>query len=505
MAGWYSNFLYDFAFNHLNKKDMAKDREGKFHPQKGQPSGSLRTDSPEVTPVASSAYEHQSEIENKYTDGDGEPAAHLHIRHRNRNVDKREDRQTQRGDIKDTKAKRDTFAEVADAHSGEEINSLLTKEKFAELAALQSSCCVTCYLPTHASGVDVNELKDQTAFKNVLQQITAKLKERNIHEEAIGKMLKPGYDLIRNDAFWRQLTQGLAVFISDDAFRFMKLPMAPKDELVINTSFYLSPLVPLIPKGDYFYVLMLSKKQAKFYRADAFGMAEIKVDELPNGVDDVVHFEEKDDQKLWRTGSSGAGGGANYHGIGAGKPDDKENLAMYFDEVDETLWKEVLNKENVPLLLAGVDYLIPIYKSVAKYKPIWNEAISGNQEYVDTNSLYEHARKIMEPYFEERHKKALTMYGNHSATELTSSIPDDVIPAAHYKRVWHLFVEENAHLWGTFDEMKNELKLNEEQKEGDEDMIDKAIIKTIVNGGEVHRLSKEHMPADTKIAALMRY
>jgi hypothetical protein len=482
---------------------MGKDREGKFHPRKGQPSGSLRTESP-TTPVASSAYE-QSEIENKYTDDNGEPAANVNVRHRNRNVDKREDRQIQRSDIKNTKAKRETFSEVDNANSAQEINSLLTKEKFAELAAFQSSFCVSYYLPTHSSGADVNELKDQTAFKNVLQQITAKLKERDLNEIAIGKMLKPGYDLIRNDAFWRQLTSGLAFFISDDSFKFMKLPITPKEELVVNSSFYLSPLVPMIPKGDYFYVLMLSKKQAKFYRADAFGMVPMEIDELPKGVEDVVHFEEKDDQKLWRTGSSGAGGGANYHGIGAGKPDDKENLAMYFDEVDETLWKEVLNKENVPLLLAGVEYLIPIYKSVAKYKPIWNEAITGNQEYADDNSLYEQARKIMQPYFEERHKKALAAYGNQSATELTSSVPDDVIPAAHYKRVWHLFVEENAHLWGSFDEMKNELKLHKEQQENDEDMIDKAIIKTIVNGGEVHRLPKHQMPAASKIAALMRY
>jgi hypothetical protein len=295
------------------------------------------------------------------------------------------------------------------------------------------------------------------------------------------------------------------VFISDDMFRYLKMPYQPKEEMLVNSSFYITPLLPLAAKGDYFYLLVLSKKQAKFYRADAFGMNEIKVNELPNGVDDVVHFEEKDDQKLWRTGSSGGGGGANYHGIGAGKPDDKENLAMYFDEVDETLWKEVLNRENAPLLLAGVEYLIPIYKSVAQYRNIWNDAITGNHEYDDLNSLYRLARKKMEPYFEERHQKALEMYGNHSATGLTSFLPEEVIPAAHYKRVWHLFVQEDTHVWGTFDEMKNQLTLHETQQEGDEDLTDKAIAKTILSGGEVHRLPKDRMPSGSSLAALMRY
>jgi hypothetical protein len=354
--------------------------------------------------------------------------------------------------------------------------------------------------------VEVNELVDNTSFKTMLQQVNALLKKKNIDEITIARMLKPGYDLLRDDAFWRNLSPGLAVFISDGMFRYLKMPMAPKEEVLVNSSFYISPLLAMVSNSDYFYLLMLSKKQAKCYRADAFGMVELKIPEMPNGVDDVVHFEEKDDQKLFRTGSSGAGGGANYHGMGAGKPDEKANLAMYFDEVDETLWKDILSKENAPLLLAGVDYLIPIYKSVAQYNNICEDSISGNQEYTDLSTLYQVARKKMESYFDQRHAKALEAYGNQSATELTSSIPADVIPAAHYKRVWHLFVQEDApHIWGRFDEMSNKLTIHEKQEEGDEDLIDKTIVKTILNAGEVHRLPKDRMPADSPMAALMRY
>jgi hypothetical protein len=485
---------------------MGKDREGQFHPRKGKPSGSMRVESAGLKPISSGAYEDNLEISEKYTVGEEEPAPNLHVRHPNRNVDKKEERQQDKSEAKNTKEKREKFTEDIVRSLAEEITLPLTKEKFADLAGYQSSCCISFFLATHPAGVEVNELVDNTVFKTMLQQVTAVLKQKNTDELTIARMLKPGYDLLRNDQFWKNLSQGLAVFISDGVFKYLKIPVTPKEELLVNSSFYVSPLLPIVSNSDYFYLLVLSKKQAKFYRADAFGMVEMKIDELPNGVDDVVHFEEKDDQKLWRTGSSGAGGGANYHGIGAGKPDDKANLAMYFDEVDETLWKEVLNKENVPLLLAGVDYLIPIYKSVAQYNHIWEESISGNHEYTDLNSLHEAARKKMVSYFDERHVKALEAYGNQSATELTSSIPADVIPAAHYKRVWHLFVQQDApHIWGRFDELNNKLTIHEKQEEGDEDLIDKAITKTILNAGEVHRLPKDRMPADSPLAALMRY
>jgi hypothetical protein len=35
--------------------------------------------------------------------------------------------------------------------------------------------------------------------------------------------------------------------------------------------------------------------------------------------------------------------------------------------------------------------------------------------------------------------------------------------------------------------------------------MDKAIIKTLLNGGEVFIVEKDQMPANSKLAALMRY
>ena len=485
---------------------MGKDREGKFHPRKGKPSASMKAENVGLKPIDSRTQAAHDEIADKYTVGDEEPAPHLHLRHRNRNLDKREERQTSKTDQKKaTGNKQSVLVEQPVQKISEELPSVLTKEEFATLASFQSDTCISVFMQTHPAGAEVNEHVDNTAFKTMLRQVGAKLKQKGFDSDAIEVLLKPGYNLLSNDKFWRNLSHGLAAFMANGFFKLLRMPLAPKDELVINSTFHLTPLLPMITQNDYFYLLVLSKKQARLYRADAFGMVYIPVSEVPRGVDDVVHFEEKDDQKLFRTGSSGAGGGANYHGIGSGKPDDKENIAMYFDEVDESLFKAVLHAEHVPLLLAGVDYLIPIYKQVAKYKPIWRDAITGNKDYEDLNSLYQEARKKMEPYFEERHNKALEAYANSSGTHLTSSSPEDVIPAAYYKRVWHLFVQHDQHIWGSFDEMNNRLIIHASQEDGDENLIDKAILKTVMNAGEVHLLPKDRMPSQSPIAALMRY
>ena len=489
---------------------MGKDREGKFHPRKGKPSGSIH-EGAGVQALNTSALDEQRELAEKYTEGEEQPAPNIHIRHPNRNVDKRE----ARARVKESPRFNNSGDKSIDENSTtdrtgvtivERWPAIELKERFTELANYKSQNCISLYLSTTAStSVEVNKQKGFIKFKNKLQQLTALLKERNLEQLEIERLMKPAYDILRKEEFWSNLSQGLAVFIGDDFFKYITLPILPQDEILVNSTFYLTPLIPVMTSEEYFYVLVLSKKQAKLYRADAFGIQYVPVPELPRGVEDVVRFEEKDDQDLFRTDSGGAGSGANYHGIGTGRPDEKRNLAMYFDEIDETLWKEILNKENVPLLLAGVEYLIPIYKQVAKYKPIWDEAITGSHEHEDMNALYQQARTKMEPYFNQRVSRAFNAYKNQSATELTSSIPDDIIAAGHYGRISQLFVSKGEHIWGSFDEMNNALTIHTAKEKDDECLVGKTIIKTLLNGGEVFILPAGKMPATSQLAALMRY
>jgi hypothetical protein len=484
---------------------MGKDREGKYHPPKGKPSDT--TTQKGVTTTNSSNLDQQLEIEEKYAVNADIDAveANVPIRHPNRNVDKGHERKISENKNPSRKSISEPYrAEFTDTKPAELIFPL-SKDALQDLAGYESNCCVSIYLPTHKSGVEVNEQMDLIAFKNQLQKTESLLKEKGIEQIQMARMLKPAYDLLRDDKIWREMSPGLAVFIADGIFKYLRMPSAATEKLHINSSFYLSPLIPLLSSNEFFYLLVISKKRAKLFRADNFGMRYIDVPELPRGVDDVVHFEEKDDQKLFRTGSSGAGQGANYHGIGAGKPDEKENISMYLDEVDETLWKEIFGTANVPLVLGGVEYLIPLFKKVSRYKHIWDQPLTGNLEYEDENTIYSQAREIMEPYFQERLKRAKEWYGNQSATALTTSIPEDIIPAAYYSRVAYLFVQKDAQIWGTFHEQDNKLEVHGEQREGDESLLDKAVLRTILNGGEVHIVEREQMPVDSTMAAIMRY
>jgi len=485
---------------------MGKDREGVFHPKKGKPSDDrdeglgLRQTMPSGKP------EQDLEMTDKYTESEDELAENIHVLHPNRNTSKKKEAPKNASKNPSDKAINETFQEDFSDTVAEEINGPISKELLADLAAFKASFCLSIYLPTHRSGVNVNEQKDIITFKNALQSAEKSLVEKGTDTLAIKRALKPGYALLSDDSFWHKLTDGLAFFISDGYFKYIRLSFACAETVIANNSFHLGVLAEGIPKDLYFYFLVLSKKQAKFYKVDPNGMEHLHIPELPNGVDDVVHFENKDDQKLFRTGGRGGTGGASFHGIGAGKPDEKTNIALYLEEVDDTLWKAVLHNETVPLLVGAIEYMIPLYRQVSDYKFVWPEAVvRGALEHEDDATLFDMAMEKMQPYFNKAYDNAKTDYFNKSATDLASSSPSVIIPAAYYGRVEHLFVVKDSHLWGSFDELNNQLSLHQEQALDDECQVNKAILKTILNGGNVYFTSREKMPDQSIIAAVFRY
>ena len=387
--------------------------------------------------------------------------------------------------------------------------NILSKEEFLDLANFQSDNCISIYMPTHTSGFAVNEKYDQVVFKNNVQRAKLELQAREIDSREIDAMLNPAFELIKNDEFWNRQRNGLAVFIAKDHFKMLQLPMTVKEKFLLNDTFLVAPLLPAIERRHRFYLLVISKHDCKFFEGDQFEMKKLEIEGLPIGMDDIIPFELKERRQTHRRAGAAAGRGAivgaNFHGHGTGLSDEDEYLLQYFKEVDQTLWTEVLHNQNVPLVLAAVEFEIAHYRQISNYKHIADVSLTGNFEHEDQNSLYLKAKEKLGPYFKEYVNDALENFYNNSTSGLSASTPEEVIAAAHYSQVSDLFVEQDQHIWGSFNEQDNKIIIHKEKKEGDECLINKAIIKTIMNGGEVHCLEREKMPTGSPVAAFLRF
>lgn len=398
----------------------------------------------------------------------------MQIRHPNRQTDKRKDK---------------TFYEKTNTPGSSdiipgEIYGVLTKDTLKELAEFRSDRCITIILPTHQSGMEVNEQQDVIQFKNVLQNL------RNADPAKFEKILAPAFDLLRNDEFWRDQGKGLAMFIADGYFKYVKLPFTPEQECIVNNSFYLINLLQLLNThaADEFYLLLIRRDKTKLYKSDASGLHEEKNEDMPENINSVINFDEEDTPE----------------NIDAGRPE-KVIIETFIEKINTAFQNQAPQDTSWPLMLAGQEELLEAFRKTSQYENILDTEVIVSDEYVDAKELFQQARQKIEERQQRERDIRLETYYNSIATNLTSSMPEHVIPATYYSQVRALFVEKGAHIWGSFDQQNNRIDMHVSQEDGDDCLIEKAAVQTILHGGEVFILEKDKMPKGATLAALLRY
>jgi Bacterial archaeo-eukaryotic release factor family 7 len=154
--------------------------------------------------------------------------------------------------------------------------------------------------------------------------------------------------------------------------------------------YHLKPLLPLLAGDGRFYVLALSQNEVRLLGASRYSTDEVKLgDDVPESLADALKLDEPEKQLQFHTGSSGDGGAgrsAVFHGHGA-KDDSKDNILRYFRKIDRGL-RDVLKGQEAPLVVAGVDYLLPIYREANTYSGLVEEGTTGNPEELSVEELH---------------------------------------------------------------------------------------------------------------------
>jgi hypothetical protein len=193
-----------------------------------------------------------------------------------------------------------------------------------------------------------------------------------------------------------------------------------------------------------------------------------------------------------------------FHGHGAAADVAKDRILRYFHRVDNGL-REMLRDEQAPLVLAGVEFLFPLYKEANTYPYLMDEGIPGNPEVLKPEDLHVSAWAIVQPYFMKGQQEAVAQYRQLAGTGRTSTDVQEIVPAAYHGRVAELFVAVGVQQWGSFDPEAHAVHVHQAAEPGNEDLLDLAAVHTIVNGGAVYAVHPAEMPEGAPLAAVFRY
>src|SRR5436190_744715 len=123
---------------------------------------------------------------------------------------------------------------------------------FRELLECDVGPCVSLYFPGDRD--ELGGARGPIHLKNLLGEAEGRLIQEGMRPAVARELLKPAAALVDDDAFWRQPSAGLAVFITPAGMRLWRLsaPMAP--EAWVGQRLMLKPLLPLAVDGRVFYL-----------------------------------------------------------------------------------------------------------------------------------------------------------------------------------------------------------------------------------------------------------
>ncbi len=378
------------------------------------------------------------------------------------------------------------------------------REALDELTTLELRPAVSILMPTHHAGPEIRQ--DPIRFKNLVREVEHELDARGLGKAEIAHIMGPAHALIDDRVFWRHQEQGLAMYAAPNFFRSYWAPRPFLEIARISDHFHVTQLFPSLMDGTRFYVLALSQKDVRLVEATRSSAALLELDDLPRSLAEAVPTEPPG-QELQQHVVTTAGGerGVMFHGHGAGLLDQrKEEIRQFFHQLDRGL-HPLLRDRRAPLVLAGVEYLLSIYREINSHPGVLPEEIPGNPELCSAQTLGSRGWEIVSRHLEAAEAAAVAHYHERAGHGRVSADLATVVRASHEGRVEELFVADGAERWGTFEPGSGAVTVRDKPGTVGEDLINLAAIQTFQRGGAIHVLERSHVPDAADVAAIFRY
>lgn len=379
---------------------------------------------------------------------------------------------------------------------------MLDNKVFETLAAVTGDHLVSIYLTTSTVG---REQEDRIAFGNALRQAQDQLTDRfGLRPDQAKQYLQPARQLADDYDFWTQQTHGLAVFVGSDFFRHYHLPLAVTNDVTVADRFYLSPAIPSVDDNKEIYLLTLSRGVNKLFLLDRRQIQAIDTTGIiPENMEKALLLDDPNAQ-LQRAGGQRTGQTGVYFGHGAGKDQENEHLKEYFDVIDRGV-RTLLKNDTRPLLLAGVDELIPIYRAANGYNHLVEEVhIAGNVDNMTATELREKAWSVVGDRFDQQRDRDYELYSVNSSRGETSDDISVIVPAALNGRVAVLWAKADHKVYGRYDQRTNGVEITNPDQGAE--LHNMAAVAARQSGARVYVVPPNDLPSgDSDICAILRY
>jgi len=383
---------------------------------------------------------------------------------------------------------------------------LLTIDDLRRLTSHQGLPAISIYMPAARAGIETRQ--NHIRFKNLIREVEQDLSLRGFGQAEIAEFLRPGFRILNDPFFWRHQSDGLAVFLSPGFASYYRLPIPFREKAVVGHGFHIKPLLSFLCEDGRFFLLVVSQHHVRLFEGSHTNLSQIKLHQVPPNLAEALAFDVFERQLQFHTAvglrEGSAVRAAVFHGQGGGEEDAKEQVFRFFRLVDRGV-HAVLKEERAPLVLAGVEYLLPIYREANTYLHLLDDKLTGNLDHVLPEELHSRVWPVLQPHFQRARQAAAEQYRSLAATPRVVKDLHRIVPDAYNARIETLFVAGGVEQWGRFEPDTGTVDLRPQPDHHSEDLLDFAAVQTLLNRGTVFIMDTDRMPDDSPAAAILRF
>ncbi|MGQ9550204.1 MAG: baeRF7 domain-containing protein [Roseiflexus sp.] len=381
----------------------------------------------------------------------------------------------------------------------------VSREEVRQLIEQGGTPWVSFFLAPYPPG---ETLQRAVQLENLLRRAEAQLETDGYERDDMRAMLAPVREMTDARTLEPYQDAGLAIYVAPGQFYLYQVPHRVSNAVVMGRRPYIKPLLIPRPATGSFYVLALSKNRARLLHATPSGITPVPLPDAPEGLDDLPQTDPTGRQAQRHVTRSMRGGasGAMYPGHGGNIFDEKVEVHRYLQAVSNAV-ERAMNRTRDPLVLAGVEYMVSMYRSLNGYAHVIDGHISGSPDHLSDEALCERGINVLMDHLnrlatDERDRfEALLQYNPPRASANLRTI----LPAAHAGRIERLLIASDQQVWGRYNPDEETVSLHDEPLPGDDDLLDVAAHQTVLHNGEAIAVTAAEIPGSNGVAAVFRY
>jgi hypothetical protein len=362
------------------------------------------------------------------------------------------------------------------------------------LATTREPGCVSLYLPAGNLPAEADQAKIK--LKNLLRTAVEQLVAAGTPADIVGAITASVEDLIGDREFWRYQSTSLAVFVTATSRTTYRLPSVLVSAIEVSDRFYIKPLLRAITFPQAALVLALAQNSVRLIEISADQPANrLEIDDLPEDVADAVGLQSVRGRSADSNDRGGRVQGDEGH---------KVRMREYAQAIIKAIRPKVVGTSR-PMILAGAEPLVSIYRSVSTHPRLTEAVIAGNPEDRSDEQLAAAARPILDALYASELDAIKERFGSNAAHGRAVTDLTDIARAATGNAIDTLLFDMDHSISGSIDETSGAITFDDKDDAINYGVVDEIVRRALLSGAKVFAVREDDVPGGGGVAAMVRF